>query len=54
MESEYVSTKLNFWIDLIFGYKQRNEEAEAADNLFYPMTYDHHVVINTENTVINK
>ena len=44
MDSEYTSTKLNNWIDLIFGYKQRNEEAEAADNLFYPMTYDHNLV----------
>ncbi len=27
------------WIDLIFGYKQRGTEAEAADNLFYYLTY---------------
>lgn len=32
LESEYVSSNLNHWIDLIFGYKQRGEEAIAADN----------------------
>jgi hypothetical protein len=40
LESEYVSGKINDWIDLIFGYKQRGEEALKADNLFYYMTYD--------------
>jgi len=52
MESEYVSMKLNNWIDLIFGYKQRNEEAEAADNLFYPMTYDHNLIDTEANVFI--
>lgn len=32
LESEYVSCNLNHWIDLIFGYKQRGEDAIAADN----------------------
>ncbi len=32
LESEYVSCNLSLWIDLIFGYKQRGEEAIAADN----------------------
>lgn len=32
LESEYVSKNLHCWIDLIFGYKQRGEEAEKAHN----------------------
>lgn len=32
LESDIVSRNLHKWIDLIFGYKQRGKEAEAADN----------------------
>ena len=32
LESEYVSQNLHNWIDLIFGYKQRGEESEKANN----------------------
>lgn len=32
LESEYVSQNLNHWIDLIFGYKQRGDEAKKANN----------------------
>jgi len=42
LESEYVSSNINNWIDLIFGYKQRGEAAEANDNLFYYVTYDNY------------
>jgi len=40
LESEFVSQNLNHWIDLIFGYKQRGPEAEAAHNLFHFLTYE--------------
>ncbi len=32
LECEYVSENLHLWIDLIFGYKQRGEEALEANN----------------------
>ena len=32
LESDYVSNNLNNWIDLIFGYKQRGEEAIKSFN----------------------
>ncbi len=51
LESDHVSQHLHLWIDLIFGYAQRGEAAERANNLFHPMvstwsythTYIHHV-----------
>ena len=35
LESEYVSQNIHHWIDLIFGYKQRGEESEKAQNGTY-------------------
>lgn len=32
LESDIVSSNLHNWIDLIFGYKQKGEEALRADN----------------------
>mmetsp|Transcript_19775 Transcript_19775/g.36430 ORF Transcript_19775/g.36430 Transcript_19775/m.36430 type:complete len:2240 (+) Transcript_19775:1474-8193(+) len=40
LESDHVSAKLNEWIDLIFGYKQQGEAAQAALNAFFYMTYE--------------
>lgn len=39
LESDYVSAHLHEWIDLIWGYKQRGEEAIKAHNVFYYLTY---------------
>jgi hypothetical protein len=40
LESEYVSSHLHEWIDLIFGFKQQGEDAIESDNLFYYLTYE--------------
>eukprot|EP01112_Ceratiomyxa_fruticulosa_P018129 TRINITY_DN5758_c0_g1_i1.p1 TRINITY_DN5758_c0_g1~~TRINITY_DN5758_c0_g1_i1.p1 ORF type:complete len:946 (+),score=197.65 TRINITY_DN5758_c0_g1_i1:1578-4415(+) len=40
LECERVSEMLNNWIDLIFGYRQRGEEAVKAANVFYHLTYE--------------
>jgi WD40 repeat protein len=47
LESEYVSDHLHEWIDLIFGFKQQGEEAVNADNLFYYLTYENSVDLDT-------
>ena len=39
-ESQYVSQALCGWIDYIFGYKQRDAEAERSLNTYSKMTYE--------------
>ncbi len=43
LESDYISSNLHQWIDLIFGYKQSGEQATQAKNLFYPFTYEQNI-----------
>lgn len=40
LESEFVSSNLHLWIDLVFGYKQRGKPAVEAANIFYYLTYE--------------
>ncbi|KAK9837038.1 hypothetical protein WJX84_000368 [Apatococcus fuscideae] len=40
LESDFVSDHLHEWIDLIFGFKQRGKAAEDAANVFFYLTYE--------------
>lgn len=39
LESDYVSSNLNNWIDLIWGYKQKGIQAEEANNIYFDKLY---------------
>ena len=46
LESDYVSRNLHLWIDLIFGYKQRGEQARLAHNTFHCYFYEGNIDIS--------
>lgn len=40
LESEIVSNSLHLWIDLVFGYKAKGNEAVTAHNLYHYLRYE--------------
>jgi len=45
-----VSKSVNHWIDLIFGYKQKGKLAVDALNVFYYITYEDGLDLNSVMT----
>ena len=41
--------KINNWIDLIFGYAQKGEEAKKRKNIFSPYCYEGFIDLNKYN-----
>lgn len=54
LESDHVSKNLHHWIDLIFGYKQRGEEARKAHNLFYHLCYEGAIDLENVNDLAKR
>ncbi|GCA61964.1 hypothetical protein KIPB_000227 [Kipferlia bialata] len=47
LESDIVSGQLHAWVDIVFGSKQRGPAAEAARNVFHPLTYEGNMDLRT-------
>ena len=49
-ENNRISSHLNYWVDLIFGYKVKGKEAENAKNIFTEASYQENINLkNVEN-----
>ena len=54
LESEHVSKNLQFWIDLIFGFKHTGAEAVKATNVFYYTIYEETEIFQKSNTTMRR
>ncbi|XP_058806597.1 protein FAN-like [Phymastichus coffea] len=54
LESDRVSENLHQWIDLIFGFKQKGEEALKADNVFFHLCYEGSIDLDTITDINDK
>jgi len=49
-----VGDNIHQWFDLIFGCKQKGEEAIKACNLYPPVSYEDEIDLTNPNNIINK